>query len=138
MKKMKTLLAAAVLCASLSAMAEMPKAAVATERNDGWVLVDFGKECVGLVTLHGLKGKGSVAVYYAASREAALDTAANKTHEKFIINHSMPADWEMKNRQPLRYAYVVYPAASNITLDAVSMTPEYLPSQQQKDVTVKK
>lgn len=106
---------------SLSVRAISPKAAVATERNDGWVLVDFGREAVGVVRLHGLKGKGGVAVYYGKSREQALDTAGNKAHEKFVINHSMPTDWEMKSRLSLRYAYVVYDPNSNITLDALSL-----------------
>ncbi len=124
MKKIKILLAATLFCMNLSAMAEMPKAAVETVRTDSTVLVDFGQAIAGIVKLHGLKGKGNVAVYYGESRETAVDTLGNKSFEKFFINHSQPTDWRLTPNHKLRFAYVVYPAKSNITLDAVSILLE--------------
>ncbi len=122
MKKIKILLAVAVLCMGIVVMAaNTRKAAVATERTDNTVLVDFGQELSGFVKLHGLRGRGNVAVYYGNSQEEVLDTLKSLTLEKFTINHSQPTDWLVKEVKTLRYAYVVHDADSNITLDAVSM-----------------
>ncbi len=125
MKKIKILLAAAAFCVSMTAMAAPArKAAVATERTDNTVLVDFGQELSGIVKLHGLRGKGNVAVHFGSSREEVLDALKRKTLDAFSINHSQPTDWSMKEAKKLRYAYVVHDADSNITLDAVSMMKE--------------
>ena len=129
------LLVAALLSISLSAAAQTtPRAAVATERTDNTVLVDFGQEMYGFVKLHGLRGRGNVAVYYGSAREEALNTAGSTTLDKFSINHSQPTDWLMKEARTLRYAYVVHDLNSNITLDAVSLM--YV--QAEKNVTHKK
>ena len=43
--------------------------AVSTEKGTNSLLVDFGKETLGFIKLHGVKGKGKLSVYYGESKE---------------------------------------------------------------------
>ena len=108
-----------------------PRAAVATERTLNTVLVDFGEPLTGYARLHGLKGRGRVAVFYGNTRESALDTASNAAADRFVIRHSQPTDWPMAEARTFRYAYVVHEWPSNITVDAVTLLVAQAPQVQQ-------
>ncbi|MDR3367018.1 MAG: alpha-rhamnosidase [Prevotellaceae bacterium] len=104
-----------------------PRAAVATERRAQSVLVDFGQETFGFLKLHGLKGKGNLAVYYGESREEALDKGRCETLDMLYVDHPQPADLVMSASKAFRYAHVTLDGT--LLTDNVTMLYEYLPEE---------
>lgn len=104
-----------------------PKAAVVTERRGQAVMVDFGQETFGFLKLHGLKGKGNLAVYYGESREEALDRDRCETLDKLYIDHPQPADFVTSASKAFRYANVELDGS--LLVDNVSMLYEYMPEE---------
>ena len=67
-----------------------PLSAQKTEKIGAGQLVDFGKETFGYIKIHGLKGKGKVALYDGESREEALDTARCETLDYLSFDGKQP------------------------------------------------
>lgn len=108
----------------------------AKKRNDG-ILVDFGKETFGYITLKGLKGKGSVGIYYGESPEEALDTKRGETLDSLSIENGtvtnlalntsskIQNDYTLSSSKAFRYAYISH--QPSVSIDSVGMEYEYSP-----------
>jgi alpha-L-rhamnosidase len=102
-----------------------PKSAIDTKKTVNSILVDFGKETLGFIKLHGLMGKGSLSIYYGESKEEALSPEYCETLDTMQINESLRKDSVMALSKAFRFVNVQY--TGNIQLDSVSMLYEYLP-----------
>ncbi|GAB3988305.1 alpha-L-rhamnosidase C-terminal domain-containing protein [Spirosoma daeguense] len=99
--------------------------AVKTEKKQGSIFLDFGKETFGFVKLHGLSGKGKVDIYYGESPEEARDTAYTETTDFLQIAQTQKRDSIMELTKAFRYVNVLFDG--NVSVDSVSMLYEYLP-----------
>ena len=106
-------------------LAVKPQSAVAATKNNGSLLVDFGKETFGYIRLHGLQGKGKVSLYYGESKEEALSTGSCETLDRVEVNAGSKMDTVMVLTKAFRYVNVQ--AEGGVTFDSVSMLYEYLP-----------
>ena len=88
-------------------------------------LIDFGKETFGYIKIHGLKGKGKVALYYGESREEALDSDKCETLDYLEFDGTQPETYTHHGSKAFRYVQVQ--ADASVTYDSVSMLYEYLP-----------
>lgn len=96
-----------------------------TEKVGTGELVDFGKETFGYIKIHGLKGKGRVALYYGESREEALDTARCETLDHLSFDGNQPGTYTHNGSKAFRYVRIQ--ADPTIKYDSISMLYEYLP-----------
>ena len=111
--------------------------AVSTEQVEDGMLVDFGKETFGYLSLKGLEGMGLISIYYGESREEALDKNYCETLDKLVLTdetilsladndtQSRTTDYVMPNSKAFRFVYVV--PADGITIREIGMEYEYLP-----------
>lgn len=106
-------------------LATEPMNAVSTEKKDKGLLVDFGKETMGFVRFHQLKGKGQLNIYYGESPEEALSTTHCETLDRFDIDNSSAKDFTVEDSKAFRYIYIEKDA--ELSFDSVSMLYEYLP-----------
>ncbi|NDW12230.1 alpha-rhamnosidase [Bacteroides sp. 214] len=100
-------------------------------------LVDFGKETFGYICLCGLKGNGTINLYYGESPEEALDTEFCETLDKLIIEPESitdlaldvttdrQTDYTLLNSKAYRYLYIE--KSPTVTIEKVTMHYEYLP-----------
>jgi len=88
-------------------------------------LVDFGKETFGYIQIHGLKGKGKVALYYGESREEALDTERCETLDHLSFDGNQDETYIHHGSKAFRYVMVQKDAT--VQYDSISMLYEYLP-----------
>lgn len=95
------------------------------EKIEAGELVDFGKETFGYIKIHGLKGKGKIALYYGESREEALDTARCETLDHLYFNGNQPETYTHDGSKAFRYVRVQ--ADETVKYDSISMLYEYLP-----------
>jgi alpha-L-rhamnosidase len=102
-----------------------PQSAVKMEKRGQSLLADFGKETFGFVKVHGLKGRGTMSIYYGESREEALDTAHCETLDKLNIKMDTKADTLLQLTRAFRY--VNLQLAAGMSADSLSMFYEYLP-----------
>ncbi|WP_220699419.1 alpha-L-rhamnosidase-related protein [Pelobium manganitolerans] len=102
-----------------------PWSAVKTEKVGAGELVDFGKETFGYVKIHGLKGKGKLALYYGESREEALDTAKCETLDHLSFDGTQPELYTNAGSKAFRYVNVQ--TDPSVKYDSISMLYEYLP-----------
>ena len=86
-------------------------------------LVDFGKETFGSVKLHGIKGTGTINLYYGESKEEASDTAESMTLDRLRFSGSMSADSVMALSKAFRFVNIV--CSNGISVDSASMLYEY-------------
>ncbi|MCF3111697.1 alpha-rhamnosidase [Niabella sp. CC-SYL272] len=100
-----------------------PAAAVSAEKANGTLLVDFGREIFGFVKLHGVKGRGTISLYYGESREEALDTAASETFDRITIDQVKAGDTINPHSKALRYVNIV--TDGDVQLDHASLLHEY-------------
>ncbi|MFC5682219.1 family 78 glycoside hydrolase catalytic domain [Flavobacterium sp. MAHUQ-51] len=98
-----------------------------TEKTAAGQLVDFGKETFGYIKIHGLKGKGKVALYYGESREEALDTAKCETLDHLTFDGNQSETYTHNGSKAFRYVQVK--ADPMVKYDSISMLYEYLPLQ---------
>lgn len=95
------------------------------ERTSQGMLVDFGRETFGYIKLHGLKGKGQVAVYFGESKEEAAATETCETLEYLAIDQPQKGDQTTSLSKAFRYVNI-RPEAG-VSLDSVSLLYEYAP-----------
>jgi len=88
-------------------------------------LVDFGKETFGYIQIHGLKGKGNLALYYGESREEALDTAKCETLDHLYFDGNQTETYTHDGSKAFRFVWIE--ADTMVTYDSISMLYEYLP-----------
>lgn len=102
--------------------------AVSTVNGEHSMLVDFGKETMGFITLHGLKGKGKLSVYYGESKEEALSAEHCEALDRVDVDNAAAIDQTMKLSKAYRFVNVQY--CEGVSLDAVSMLYEYADVKQ--------
>ncbi|SHJ03366.1 alpha-L-rhamnosidase-related protein [Pseudozobellia thermophila] len=102
-----------------------PMGAKKTEAVGSGHLVDFGKETFGYVKLHGVKGKGKIALYYGESREEALDSLRCETLDHLSFDQAEASDYTVGQSKAFRYVQVQSDAS--VAYDSISMLYEYLP-----------
>lgn len=107
----------------LSTMRE--EAAEITQKNDGSLLADFGKETFGYMQLHGLEGEGQVTLYYGESLEEALSESHCETFDRIAIAAGASPDYTHDKSKAFRYVNIV--PEQGVAVGGVSMLYEYLP-----------
>ncbi|MGI4866092.1 MAG: hypothetical protein ACRYFZ_19365 [Janthinobacterium lividum] len=95
------------------------------ERTGQGMLVDFGRETFGYIKLHGVKGKGHVAVYFGESKEEAAATETCETLEYLAVDQPQKSDQTTTLSKAFRYVSI-RPEAG-VSLDSVSLLYEYAP-----------
>jgi alpha-L-rhamnosidase len=106
-------------------LATEPMQAVSSEKKNNGTLYDFGKETFGYLKFSGLKGKGTLDIYYGESPEEALSTDHCETLDRIPVNHATAQDFTVADSKAFRYVYVE--DNSNLSYSSVSMLYEYLP-----------
>ena len=101
------------------------------------MLADFGRETMGYLILHSLKGEGMVNIFYGESREEALDRAYCETLDQLCVtresitdeatNHTVArtSGYTLENSKALRYVYIE--TTGNISIGDVGLDYEYAP-----------
>ena len=114
---------------------QMP--AVKREKKDEGELFDFGKETFGFIQLKGLKGNGTVYIYYGESPEEARDTRYCETLDRIKLEGTAVTDealdvtskltdiYTLGNSKAFRYVFITKDAG--VELQDVSMLYEYKP-----------
>lgn len=103
----------------------MPVPFVSKESKNKGILYDFGKETFGFVKFHGLKGKGTLNIYYGESPEEALSVDHCETLDKLPIENDNVTDYIISGSKAYRYIYVK--TDPSLSYDSLSMLYEYLP-----------
>ncbi|GAT62241.1 alpha-L-rhamnosidase-related protein [Paludibacter jiangxiensis] len=106
-------------------LATKPQPAVSHKQVGKGVLYDFGKETFGYPKFNGLKGKGTLSVYYGESPEEALSVDSCETLDHFTIDQPSAKDYTVDLSKAFRYVYVEKDNA--LSYDSLSMQYEYLP-----------
>lgn len=102
-----------------------PKTTVSSEKKNKGTLYDFGEETFGYVVFHGLKGKGTLNIYYGESPEEALSTDHCETLDRIPVDQASAQDFTVSDSKAFRYVYVEDDV--NLSYSSVSMLYEYLP-----------
>jgi alpha-L-rhamnosidase len=97
--------------------------AIAITKNGNAQLVDFGRETFGFVKLHGVKGKGTITIYYGESKEEALSKDGAVTLDRLTIDNTSAKDSVVVLSKAFRYANVI--TDGSVEIDNVSMLFEY-------------
>jgi hypothetical protein len=106
-------------------LATRPMSVVSSEKNNNGILYDFGKETFGFVKFNGLKGKGTLNIYYGESPEEALSVDHCETLDRLPIDYSTVNDYTTPMSKAFRYIYVE--KENSLSYDSLSMLYEYLP-----------
>lgn len=106
-------------------LATTPQSVVSAKQVGKGTLYDFGKETFGYAKFSGLKGKGTLSVYYGESPEEALSTDSCETLDHFQISNAAAKDFTADLSKAFRYVYVEKDNA--LSYDSLSMLYEYLP-----------
>ena len=106
-------------------LATIPMSAVSAEKKNQGMLYDFGKETFGFLKFNGLKGKGTLNMYYGESAEEALSVGHCETLDRLPVDLSNASDYTVSLSKAFRYVYVE--KDNNLTYDSLSMLYEYLP-----------
>lgn len=94
-----------------------------TEKSPGKIFSDFGEETFGFVKFKGLRGKGTVAVYYGESPEEANSDEHCEVFGKYSFDLEKPADVALPDAQGFRYARAVF--SGGLAADEMLMDFEY-------------
>jgi len=100
-----------------------PQSPVTVTKDNGSLLVDFGKETFGYIHLHGLKGNGRLSLYYGESKEEALATGTCELLDRIDVNLSQKIDSVIPFSKAFRYVNIQYDGG--VSVDSVSMLYEY-------------
>jgi hypothetical protein len=101
------------------------QSALKSEKINNGAIFDFGKETFGFIKVHGLKGKGSLNIYYGESKEEALSTEKCETLDYLDIDLAQKKDSIMPLSKAFRY--VNFQPGNGVSADSVSMLYEYAP-----------
>ena len=96
--------------------------------NNG-VIYDFGKETFGYPVLEGLKGTGTVCIYYGESKEEALDKDYCETFDRVTCTDGNP-DTPSLGSKAFRYIYIE--RDGSVDYASFSVDYEYLPFDKQR------
>ena len=92
-------------------------------RSGNEMLVDFGKETFGFVRLHGLRGRGKIAIYYGESKEEAQSKPGALAVDRLDLNLTQKKDSLMSLSKAFRYVNIVSDGA--VKFDSVTMLYEF-------------
>lgn len=106
-------------------LATQPMSAVSAEKKNNGMLYDFGRETFGFAKFNGLRGKGTLNIYYGESPEEALETGHCETLDCFSIDYPTAKDYTVSSSKAFRYIYVE--KENTLTYDSLAMLYEYLP-----------
>lgn len=106
-------------------LATQPMAVISSEKRPNGQLYDFGKETFGYAKFNGLKGKGTLNIYYGESKEEALSTDHCETLDRIPVDQSAAKDFTVALSKAFRYIYVE--KELSLSYDSLSMLFEYLP-----------
>ena len=106
-------------------LATHPMPAVSSEKKNNGMLYDFGKETFGFAKFNGLKGKGTLNIYYGESAEEALSTDHCETLDCISVDNPAAKDYTVALSKAFRYIYVE--KENTLAYDSLSMQYEYLP-----------
>ncbi|MGY5355626.1 alpha-L-rhamnosidase-related protein [Wenyingzhuangia sp. IMCC45467] len=106
-------------------LATEPWTAKESKKTENGELIDFGKETFGYIKIHGLKGKGKLALYYGESKEEALDTTKCETLDHLYFDGNQSKTYTHNGSKAFRYVQVQKDAS--VEYDSISMLYEYLP-----------
>jgi hypothetical protein len=101
--------------------------AASIEKKPHSIFVDFGKETFGYIKLHGLKGKGTVTLYYGESKDEAMSTQSCELLDKIEVDQN-GGDYTLSGSRAFRYVNIQID--DNVSVDDVSMLYEYSPVKQ--------
>ncbi|MDQ8738796.1 amylo-alpha-1,6-glucosidase [Paenibacillus sp. LHD-38] len=106
-----------------------PMSPVTEELYQGFPLFDFGRETYGYLRFHGLKGNGSVRVYYGESRAEALSMDECYSLDCFRVSNDIgnSEDGAYTLRDAKAFRYVWIHGDSDVSWESVSMLYEYVP-----------
>lgn len=91
-------------------------------------LIDFGRETMGYVVLHALRGRGEVAIYYGESEAEAMDRDYCETLDRFQLDaEALGPDATFVTPGSKAFRYVMVEATPGLTVGSVSMQYEFLP-----------
>ncbi|WP_312399406.1 MULTISPECIES: trehalase family glycosidase [unclassified Sphingobacterium] len=99
--------------------------ALSQEKQGNGILVDFGKNTFGFLTLHKLVGTGRLNIYYGESREEALSTKTSETIDLLEVHNQQPQDSTLDLSKAFRFVYLE--PEGSVKFDQISMEYEYLP-----------
>jgi hypothetical protein len=99
------------------------QSSVSNQKAKGSLLVDFGKETLGFIELHGLSGKGNLSVYYGESKEEALSTEHCEALDRKTVDFSSKTNYRFPLSKAFRFVNIQYD--NGVNLDSVSMLYEY-------------
>lgn len=106
-------------------LATQPMSAVSSEKKNNGTLYDFGKETFGFAKFNGLKGNGTLNIYYGESPEEALSVDHCETLDRLPIDYASAKDYTVTLSKAFRYIYAE--KENTLTYDSLSMLYEYLP-----------
>ena len=107
-------------------------------RKDG-NLYDFGRETFGYATLCGIKGSGTIDIYYGESAEEAADKDFCETLDKLVVDNGKITDLATGKTEPLNDTYVMHNSkafrficieTSGCTVDDICMDYEFMPETE--------
>ena len=104
------------------------QSAVSVQKNGNSWLVDFGKETLGFIQLHGLQGKGLLSIYYGESKEEALSPEHCEALDRVDVNSNTKTLKRLDLSKAFRYVQLQFD--NTVQLDSVSMLYEYSDVQQ--------
>lgn len=102
-------------------------------------LFDFGKETFGFAILHGIKGEGTINIYYGESAEEAQDKDFCETLDKLRVAKGMITDlatnattkleeaYTLSNSKAFRYIFI---ETEGCAVADISMDYEYMPEKE--------
>lgn len=102
-------------------------------------LYDFGRETFGYAVLKGVKGNGTIYIYYGESEEEARDKDYCETLDKLVVEDGkitdlttnqttdLTAEYVMLNSKALRFVYI---ETGGCTVDGVELDYEYMPETE--------
>nr|WP_294895633.1 alpha-L-rhamnosidase C-terminal domain-containing protein [uncultured Pedobacter sp.] len=96
---------------------------VTSEKLADGQLYDFGKETFGFIKLNGVKGKGTVNIYYGESKEEALSKENCLTLDRIEVDFKTRKDTVMALTKAFRYVQIV--PTDGVTIDKTNMLYEY-------------
>ena len=98
-------------------------------------LYDFGIETFGYICFTGLKGNGTVNVYYGESYEEACDKDHCETLDRLRVSHDDAVELVLNSSKAFRY--VLVETTGSVSYDALSMDYEYSVSAHKKSGSFK-
>lgn len=100
------------------------------QQNEKSVLIDFGKETFGKVVVPGVKGKGTLKLFYGETRQEALAETQAENYDFLPVDHSF-AVADTTETRAFRYIYAV--PDPGVSFGEISALYEFLPVEYKGD-----